>query len=89
MKRTSTMVTLAIGALASAALFAVATHAKDEAPVAQNVTTVFVPGKGQSGFAAKVNEMHAQMEAKGWKFGDMEVYSENGDMQGAFLTYVH
>ena len=50
--------------------------------------TVWVDGKGQSGFAGKVNKMHAQMEAKGMKFADLAIYTEDGDMQGAFVTYV-
>jgi hypothetical protein len=28
------------------------------------------------------------METKGFKFSDMEIYTENGDMRGAFVTYV-
>jgi hypothetical protein len=82
----STAVTVA--ALAMATLFPSFSHGKDEAVVAQNVTTVWVDGKGQTSFAKKVNEMHAEMEAKGWKFVDLAIYTENGDMQGAFVTYV-
>ena len=62
-------------------------HAKDEV-VAQNTTTVWIDGKGQQGFSEKLNKMHAQMEAKGWKFGDLEIYTEDGDMKGAFVTHV-
>jgi hypothetical protein len=28
------------------------------------------------------------MEAKGFKVADVEIYTENGDMRGAFVTYV-
>jgi hypothetical protein len=28
------------------------------------------------------------MEGKGWKFGTLAIYTEDGDMQGAFVTYV-
>jgi hypothetical protein len=49
---------------------------------------VWIDGKGQQGFSEKLNKMHAGMEAKGFKFGDMEIYTEDGDMQGAFITYV-
>lgn len=68
-------------------LFSAVTHGKDE-PVAQNTVTVWVDGKGQSSFADKVNKMHVQMEAKGLKFADLAIYTEDGDMQGAFVTYV-
>jgi len=87
MKKTTTLATVAASVLAAAMLMATATHAKDEPPPAQNVTTVWVGGKGQTQFAEKSNEMHAAMEAKGWKFADMEIYTEDGDMQGAFITY--
>ena len=88
MRRKPALTTLLAGVLATAGLFASVSHAKDE-PVAQNVKTVWVGGKGQTTFSEKVNEMHAAMEAKGWKFADMEIYVEDGDMQGAFVTYVH
>jgi maltose-binding protein MalE len=87
MKRTTILATVTASMFAAAALLGVTSHAKDE-PVAQNTTTVWVDGKGYSGFAEKLNKKHAEMEAKGWKFGDVEIYTENGDMQGAFVTYV-
>jgi maltose-binding protein MalE len=87
MKRTTILATATAGLLATAALVGVTSQAKDE-PVAQNTTTAWVDGKGYSGFSEKLNKKHAEMEAKGWKFGDLEIYTENGDMQGAFVTYV-
>ena len=88
MRRTTALTTLVAGVLATAGLFASVSHAKDE-PVAQNVQTVWVDGKGQASFSEKVNKMHAEMEAKGFKFAAMQIYVEDGDMQGAFVTYVH
>jgi hypothetical protein len=76
MKRVTILTSAFAALLATVGLFAVASHAKDE-PVAQQ------------GFSEKLNKMHAQMEAKGWKFGDLEIYTEDGDMKGAFVTYVH
>jgi hypothetical protein len=52
------------------------------------VTTVWVDGKGQESFAEKVNKVHAAMEPQGWKFSNFEIYIENGDMRGAFVTYI-
>jgi hypothetical protein len=89
MKRTPKLTTLMIGMLTSAALFATVTYGKDkDAPAAQNVTTVWVDGKGQESFAEKVNKVHAAMEPQGWKFSNFEIYIENGDMRGAFVTYI-
>ncbi|MCL4722261.1 MAG: hypothetical protein KJ041_09985 [Gammaproteobacteria bacterium] len=51
-------------------------------------TTVWVDGKGQSSMASKTNKVHAEMTAQGWRFADMDLYVEDGDMKGIFLTYV-
>ena len=48
---------------------------------------MFIDGHGQSSFADKVNKTHAAMTAKGWKFAELDVYTEDGDMKGAFVTY--
>ncbi len=37
--------------------------------------------------AKGINKIHKQMEAKGWCFKDFELYTENGDLEGFFLTY--
>jgi len=50
--------------------------------------TVWVDGKGQSSMASEVNETHGKMQKDGWRFADMEVYTEDGDMKGMFVTYV-
>ncbi|MCL4779853.1 MAG: hypothetical protein KJ049_06655 [Gammaproteobacteria bacterium] len=50
--------------------------------------TVWVNGKGQSSMAEDVTEKHAEMAKQGWKFKDLEVYTEDGDMEGMFVTYV-
>ena len=59
--------------------------ADDKAATAK---TVWLDGKGQSSMADKVNKLHAEMAAKGWSFASLEVYTEDGDMQGLFVTYV-
>lgn len=54
-------------------------------------TTVFVNtvlGSRTGGSARRLNESHAEMEAKGWRFLDLDTYSENGDLVGFFVTYV-
>jgi hypothetical protein len=88
MKKTTILTTAAAGLLAAVGMFAAATVAKDDEPVAQSTTTVWVDGKGQTGFAERMNKMHAAMEGKGWKFGNLAIYTEDGDMQGAFVTYI-
>ena len=60
---------------------------EDADAASATITTLFVDGKGQSGFAEKVNKIHAEMAAKGWKFGGLALYTEDGDMKGVFVTY--
>ena len=50
--------------------------------------TVWVDGKGQGSMASDISEMHAEMNAERWRFADLAVYTEDGDMKGVFVTYV-
>lgn len=56
--------------------------------LAADAQTVWVDGKGQSSMAKDATKMHAEMAKQGWKFQDLEVYTEDGDMKGLFITYV-
>jgi predicted N-acyltransferase len=47
-----------------------------------------VSGKGTDSYAKKLNDSYVAAQAAGWKFADLEIYVENGDMVGAFVTYV-
>ena len=37
--------------------------------------------------AANITRRHREMNAEGWRFVDMEIYVENADIEGAFLSY--
>ena len=37
--------------------------------------------------AENMSEKHDEYTRAGWKFADMEIYIENGDLEGFFLTY--
>ena len=53
-------------------------------------STVFVPDKAtsrQKGSAKKLSETHKVAEAQGWNFDEMQIYIEDGDLQGFFVTY--
>ena len=76
---------VALAFLAISSTSVQAADQKDDASA--KVKTVFIDGHGQSGFADKVNKTHAAMAVDGWKFSDLEIYTENGDMKGAFVTY--
>jgi hypothetical protein len=57
----------------------------------EQAITVFqdVSGVGRKDRAAKnMTQRHAAMARDGWRFADMEVYTENGDLEGFYLTYV-
>jgi len=50
-----------------------------------------VPDKSGShpkGSARKLSETHRTAQEQGWDFKDLEVYIEDGDLQGFFVTYV-
>lgn len=38
--------------------------------------------------AANMTRRHAEMAEQGWRFADSAIYTENGDLEGMFLTYV-
>ena len=77
---------------AAAAPSAAASPSQAAAPAAwTKATTVFVNtviGSRTGGSARRISETHAEMEAKGWRFLDLEAYTENGDLVGFFVTYV-
>jgi hypothetical protein len=54
-------------------------------------STVFVPDKSgsrQKGSAKRLSETHRTAQDQGWDFSDLEIYIEDGDLQGFFVTYV-
>lgn len=77
---------LAASVAALSLLAAGAAGAADKKPP-PTIKTVWLGGKGQSSMADSVNKLHAEMAAKGWRFVDLDIYTENGDMQGMFVTY--
>lgn len=75
---------------------ATAQEPEDNAPAAEpaqncsEAITVFqdVSGMGRKDRAAKnMSQKHRKMAETGWRFADMEVYTENGDLEGFYLTY--
>ncbi len=58
-------------------------------PPAPATWTIYVDGgSGRSGSAEDMNELHAVMNRKGWRFADLEVRLVNGDLRGYLVTYV-
>ncbi|MDH3508567.1 MAG: hypothetical protein OEQ25_15640 [Gammaproteobacteria bacterium] len=56
----------------------------------EEAITVFhdVSGFGRRNRAAeRMTEKHAEMALSGWRFADMVIYSENGDLEGFYLSY--
>ena len=41
----------------------------------------------RSGGAKNMTEVHDEFSANGWKLIDTEIYTENGDIEGFFLSY--
>ena len=38
--------------------------------------------------AENMTELHAEKALEGWRLADMEIYIENGDLEGFFLSYI-
>jgi opacity protein-like surface antigen len=75
-------------ALTAAVLLASPAMAADkEKETADTIMTVYVSAHGGSSMARKINESHVAMEAAGWRFADLEIHTENGDTEGAWITY--
>lgn len=75
-------------ALLAATLALGSAHAADGQPPAHKAVTVHVDGHLGGGLAKKVNEMHAKMEAEGWRFAGLVAHTENGATEGLWVTYV-
>ena len=41
----------------------------------------------RKGAGKNLTELHQKHEAQGWTFEDLEIYTENGDLEGFFVTY--
>ena len=74
----------------------IAQEATEAAPALQpgkhceQAETVFqdVSGMGRKDRAAKnMTKRHAEMAKDGWRFLGLEVYTENSDLEGFFLSY--
>lgn len=77
-----------LGIFVAAMLLGAPSRSAEQAAAAAPIQTVWVDGKGEKAFADKVNKVHAEMAAQGWKFAELVIYTEDNDMQGAFVTYV-
>ena len=72
-----------------------AANAKEEKEVpakcpALQASTIFVSdktGSRKKGSAERISDTHKTAEAQGWNFKDLEIYIEDGDLQGFFITY--
>lgn len=69
------------------ALLAPAPARAAEPPRAATIITIYVNAHTGHGLEKDVNALHARMEQEGWKFADLEPHLENGDTEGAWVTY--
>jgi len=82
--------TLTLATFASAGAFAQEEDTKPTKCPALQASTIFVKDKRTSrkkGSADKISETHKTAESQGWDFKDLEIYIEDGDLQGFFITY--
>jgi hypothetical protein len=78
-----------VAGIAMAIIAASASIAADKPPKeANSIRTLFVEKGGASSVLKAINALHGKMEAEGWTYRDMGVYTEDGDLEGVFVTYV-
>lgn len=56
----------------------------------EEAITIFhdVSGFGRRNRAAeRMTEKHAEMALSGWRFAGMQIYTENGDLEGFYVSY--
>ena len=56
----------------------------------EQAITVFhdISGFGRKDRAAeRMTERHDEMALSGWRFAGMEIYTENGDLEGFYVSY--
>jgi hypothetical protein len=74
----------------SASVHAEEEKAKPAKCPAIQASTIFVSdktGSRKKGSAERISETHKTAESQGWDFDDLEIYIEDGDLQGFFITY--
>lgn len=87
------MTVLAFGLLFSSAFAQEAVQTAPESDIAmdcEEAITIFhdVSGFGRRNRAAeKMTEKHAEMALSGWRFAGMQIYTENGDLEGFYISY--
>ena len=79
--------TLAAFAAAAVLVAAPAMAADKKKETADSVVTVYVSAHGGKEMARKINASHVEMEAAGWRFAEVDIHTENGDTEGAWITY--
>jgi hypothetical protein len=80
---------LLLAGIATVLVAASASNAADKPPAEANgIRTLFVEKGSASAVLKAINALHAKMEAEGWSYRDMSVYTEDGDLEGVFVTYV-
>jgi len=90
-----TLITMFALALAAPATRALASDGDADTPgpgrcPATEASTVFVEDatlRRHDGSAKRISDAHRNAEKQGWEFKDLDVYIENGDLQGFFITY--
>lgn len=84
------MTTLILATFASASAFAEEDKSEPAKCPTLQASTIFVSdktGSRKKGSASKISETHKTAESQGWDFDDLEIYIEDGDLQGFFITY--
>ncbi len=63
-------------------------QAKDKVPAAKTVFIDVVFGMRKDSAARRLSKSHAEFAEDGYRLLSIESFTENGDLQGFFVTYV-
>jgi len=80
---------LVLVAATAAPAAGLASPAQDAAgPRSTAIETVWVKGKDEEELVERVNRMHAEMAAKGYRYASLSTYAKSGVVIGLLVTYV-
>lgn len=80
---------LVLAAAAASPVTGLASPAQDAAPVRSTLTeTVWIKARDEVELVERINRMHAEMGAKGYRYASLATYLKNGDVIGVLVTYL-
>jgi hypothetical protein len=87
---TKTVAVLVVGLVATTQVTAEEKATDSDCTMSKQALTVFQDVRAMNrrkGAGQNLTELHQKYEIEGWDFDDLEIYIEDGDLEGFFVTY--